>query len=44
VKRIIGVEKMKESKLYREIMQEGELVAKRADLLNTTALRGLSSR
>jgi len=36
---IIGREKMKESKLYQEIMQEGELIQQRADILRILTLR-----
>jgi len=37
--RIIGVEKMKESKLYQEIMQQGELAAKRSYLIKVVTGR-----
>ena len=36
---IIGREKMKESKFYQEILQEGELSAKRADILRVLRVR-----
>jgi len=39
VLRIIGVEKMKESTFYQEIMQEGELAGRRADILQVLRAR-----
>jgi len=39
VQRMIGVEKMRESKFYQEIMQEGELAGRRDDILQVLRTR-----